>query len=134
LGGVLIEPQPTIKRYPHFDSDISPARAKQFVENPVLVAKHAFYPFIEYEKRWTRFAGKGESGDKKCRVIRYAARRDACIFSHYRAILAEKYEARLQDAGISGCVLGYRRIPASSGLSQSKHYYLWKRLMPCGDG
>jgi hypothetical protein len=85
---------------------------------------HAFYPFIEYEKHWTKFSDKGEKGKEKTRLIRYAARRDSCIFSHYRSLLEEKYESKLRHAGISDCVLGYRRIPSkpTSGNKCNIHF------------
>lgn len=51
----------------------------------------------------------------KSRPIRYAARRDAYILTHYRRILAEKYEERLSELGIPDCPIAYRKIPKGNG-------------------
>ena len=75
------------------------------------VIQHAFFPFIEYPERWTKFAFKGVKGKEKSRPIMYASRRDSCIYSHYREILAEAYEAEIKKRGIETAVLAYRRIP-----------------------
>ena len=104
-----------LKRYPHFDSLISAADARALATDPDRVAGHTFYPFMRYVQRWNRFAKKGESGKTKERPIRYAARRDAYIFSYYRHILAERYEAELSRVGLDNCILAYRSIPVSEG-------------------
>jgi hypothetical protein len=66
-----------LKRYPHFDSQISIQDAVALATNPKAVVAHKFYPFILYTNRWTRFAKRGEDGDEKKRPIRYASRGDA---------------------------------------------------------
>jgi Reverse transcriptase (RNA-dependent DNA polymerase) len=102
-----------LKKYPHFDPVISTKKAEAFATNPDCVAHHAFYPFIRYRQRWTRFAEKGGKGAVKERPIRYAARRDAYIFSRYRHLLSQHYEAELTRLGLDASVLAYRRIPAT---------------------
>jgi hypothetical protein len=101
-----------LKKYPHFDPIISSKAAKTLATDPMRVATHAFYPFLRYSMRWTRFAKKGKKGKPKERLIRYAARRDAYIFSYYRHLLSERYEAELDRCGLSRSVLAYRHIPA----------------------
>jgi len=104
-----------LKKYPHFDPLISACEAEALATDPDRVASHAFYPFMLYTQRWTRFAKQGLKGKHKKRLIRYAARRDAYIFSYYRHILSERYEAELQRLGLGASVLAYRRIPADGG-------------------
>ena len=104
-----------LKKYPHFDAFVSPDKATDYVTNREHVSRHPFYPFIHYKQRWTRFAPKGQNGVVKERPIRYAARLDAHIFSYYRHILSELYEAELARAELDGCVLAYRHIPISGG-------------------
>jgi len=99
-----------IRQYPHFDADISISEAQRVATDPVAVARHAFFPFIETTERWTRFAQKGISGKEKSRPLRKAARLDACIYTHYRSILVAAYEAELRKLGIEENVLAYRRI------------------------
>lgn len=110
-----ILPREKLKGYPQFDAVISADEAMKYVTNPSLVAKHPFLPFIEYEVAWTRYAPKGEQGKPKVRRIRYAARRDSYIYSYYRHILSELYEARLVKLGLQSSVLAYRRIQAATG-------------------
>jgi Reverse transcriptase (RNA-dependent DNA polymerase) len=108
----------SLKRYPHFDSDISADDAEMLVKDPARVSTHSFYPFIFYEQRWNKWAPKGETGKIKKRPIRYASRRDAYIFSYYRSLLATEYEKRLAIDGLGGSVLAYRKIIGVEGNGQ----------------
>jgi hypothetical protein len=102
-----------LKKYPHFDPVIPAKKAESYATDESCVAHHAFYPFIRYRQRWTRFAGRGEKGDVKERPIRYASRRDAYIFSRYRHALSQRYEAELTRLGLGASILAYRHIPAT---------------------
>lgn len=104
-----------IRKYPHFDGGLSAADAEALVTNPKAVARHTFFPFIESAQPWTKFAPKAVCGESKERPIRYAARRDACIYSCYREQLVGRYEARLISAGIADSIIAYRRIPKACG-------------------
>lgn len=86
------------------------AQVYALVSSPERVAAHAFFPFLRYVSRWTKFAKPGEAAKIKERPIRYACRADSYIFSYYRSILAEKYEERLSELGLDGSVLAYRRV------------------------
>jgi hypothetical protein len=100
-----------IKHYPHFDRRLSIKEAEEIVSSPSRVAKNKFYPFFLYHEKWQPFrvSEKGRP-EPKVRPIRYAARRDAYILTHYRRILAEKYEKRLSDLHIEHCPIAYRKI------------------------
>lgn len=104
-----------LKRYPHFDPPISASSAESLAKNPDRVASHKFFPFIRYHKNWNKFAPKGEKGEPKSRPIRYAARRDAYIFSYYRYLLSQRYEEELFKKGLSKNIIAYRRIIKPSG-------------------
>lgn len=104
-----------LKAYPQFDAVISASEAMAYAKDPLRVSKHAFMPFIEYEVSWTRFAPAGETGKRKERRIRYASRRDSYIYSYYRHLLSELYEAKLVEHGLAESVLAYRRIPNGRG-------------------
>lgn len=105
-----------LKRYPHFDSTISVEDAEALATSPARVARHSFYPFLRFIQKWNRFAPKGQHGKSKERPIRYAARRDAYIYSYYRHLLSHRYEAELARRGLSQSILAYRRIAdADSG-------------------
>ena len=103
-----------LKHYPHFDAHIPVNRIEELVNDPERVARHPFYPFLRYDLEWQPFrstdAGKP---NRKSRPIRYAARGDAYIFTHYRRMLSALYEERLHELGIQHCPIAYRRIPKS---------------------
>jgi len=105
-----------LKHYPHFDRRLSIEDAEGIVSDPELVAANKFYPFFLYHETWQPFrtTDKGRP-EPKSRPIRYAARRDAYILTHYRRILAEKYEERLAGLDIEHCPIAYRKIPKGNG-------------------
>jgi hypothetical protein len=112
-----------LKRYPHFDSQLSIQDAIALATNPKAVAAHKFYPFILYTNRWTRFAKKGELGDVKKRPIRYASRGDAYIFAYYRHLLTEKYEAVLAENSLGESVIAYRRVLNADGAGKCNIHF-----------
>jgi len=114
MGNWQVKPR-DIKPYPHFDRLISPKRAQDYVTDPTRVAKHKFYPFIQYVKRFRRFAKPGEKRIPKPRPIRYAARCDSLIFAYYRHLLAEAYEEKLSKLGLQDSILAYRRLRTAGG-------------------
>jgi hypothetical protein len=105
-----------LKHYPHFDAPLSVEEAMSLATNPERVRAHTFFPLLLYRQEWWPFGRKTDARpDKKSRKIRYAARGDAYIYAHYRHLLSERYESRLQEFGISDCVIAYRKIPAGKG-------------------
>ena len=105
-----------LKHYPHFDRRLSIEEAEEIVSDPDRVTSNKFYPFFLYHETWQPFRTSEEGRPKpKSRPIRYAARRDAYILTHYRRILAEKYEKRLSKLGIEECPIAYRKIPKWRG-------------------
>ncbi|SNR56728.1 reverse transcriptase domain-containing protein [Paracoccus sediminis] len=107
-----------LKNYPHFDSPISLREIRKLVTCKTRVASNTFFPFMRYEEGWQPYREKGAAKpDRKSRPIRYGARRDAYIFTHYRRQLSKLYEERLVTLGISDCPIAYRKIrkPGQSG-------------------
>jgi hypothetical protein len=113
-----------LKNYPHFDGLISPQKAQKYVTSSARVAKHNFFPFIQYVKRFRRFAKPGEKRIPKERPIRYAARLDSLIFTYYRHLLAGPYETELSKLGLENSILAYRRLklPTSKGGKSNIHF------------
>jgi hypothetical protein len=112
-----------LKRYPHFDTQLSIEDAVALATNPKAVVAHRFYPFILYTNRWTRFAKKGEEGDVKKRPIRYASRGDAYIFAYYRHLLTQEYEAALSKNLLDESVIAYRRIRDADGMGKCNIHF-----------
>jgi hypothetical protein len=108
-------PKSKIKSYPHFDPRVTEAQALELASDPSRVEKHAFYPFLQFDQHWTKYPAKGVPGKAKSRLICYASRRDAFIFSHYREKLNERYEDELRILGLTKAVIAYRRIPNPTG-------------------
>lgn len=109
-----------LKRYPHFDKFLPPTEIEAIVKDPKRVRSNAFFPFIQYIKSWQPFRSGNAPRKKKERPIRYASRRDACIFAYYRHVLSERYEALLSDLKISNCVIAYRKIPVGGDGGRGK--------------
>lgn len=118
---------PSLKHYPHFDKPIRPADIEKLVRDPEAVARNAFYPFLRFEEKWQPFRGKvSKSGGAKAskpevkrRELRFASRRDAYIYSYYRFLLQEPYEAELLARGLSASVIAYRRLKTPLGKGKS---------------
>ncbi|MDH2133147.1 hypothetical protein N5J77_18610 [Sphingobium yanoikuyae] len=106
-----------LKHYPHFDAPLKLSEIRSIVNSPVKVAHNAFFPLIQYEKRWQPFRGSkaNPKPDPKIRKIRYAARRAAYIYAKYRRILSPLYEARISSLGISDIPIAYRKIVGAGG-------------------
>jgi len=99
-----------LKRYPHFDKFLPLEEAHRIVTDPERVRSNPFYPFIKYTRSYQPFRDDKNKPEKKIRLIRYASRRDAYIFSYYRHLISEKYEPELERLGIKDCVIAYRKI------------------------
>jgi Reverse transcriptase (RNA-dependent DNA polymerase) len=108
-------PLKKIKRYPHFDAMASLDELTALATNPQAVDSNAFLPFLLYFKRWNSFQSLTKESKSKERPIRYASRRDGAIFSYYRHLLSERYEAALIGLEIQDCPIAYRKMPAASG-------------------
>lgn len=107
-----------IKHYPHFDRHLTLDQINALVTDPVAVSKNKFYPFFLYEESWQPFRKRDAAGKKpklKSRPIRYAARKDAYILTHYRRILSELYETELTLRRIGHCPIAYRKLTKPSG-------------------
>jgi hypothetical protein len=112
-----------LKRYPHFDPQLSVQDAISLATNPKAVVTHKFYPFLLYTNRWTRFAKRGEDGDVKKRPIRYASRGDAYIFAYYRYLITQEYEAALSKNCLDNSVIAYRRIRDTDGTGKCNIHF-----------
>lgn len=100
-----------LKQYPHFDKPLSADELSAIVRDPERVRSNAFFPFIQYTKKYQPFRSKVDRPAPKARLIRFASRRDAAIFSYYRHLLSEAYEASLTRIGIADVPIAYRKLP-----------------------
>lgn len=95
------------KAYAHFDRRCNISSCAAYISDPAKVAVHAFYPFIHYEKDYTKYSASG--GKKpKTRDICYAAHIDRCIYQYYSHLLNELYNERVENEGIARAAVAYR--------------------------
>ena len=107
------------KQYPHFDAPLPLKELADIANEPKRVEANSFFPFLQFKRSWVPFRADGYR-DPKERLIRFASRRDSAIFSRYRALLSDLYEAHLKTAGVDDAVIAYRRIPLSPGSPRGK--------------
>lgn len=106
------------RRYLHFDEPLGLSKAHELVSNPERVAKHAFWPLINYTIKTVKLKKIGSlSGLKKIpkdRPIAYASHSDSHILSYYCHQLSSLYEARLTSQNLSDNVLAFRSLAKSN--------------------
>jgi RNA-directed DNA polymerase len=105
------------KSYIHFDYRIfenDRGRVEKFVRDPKSVAKHAFYPFIQYSKKKYKIRDSGNGKvflDKSGqRLISYSAHLDSQIYGFYSDILGKAYESTLKKERLETCVVAFRSL------------------------
>ncbi|MBM4905465.1 hypothetical protein HYO34_22675 [Vibrio parahaemolyticus] len=104
--------------YLHFDLPISSVKAKRLVTNPELVAKHAFFPLINYSVESKKIS-KDKASSRidvtyKERPIAYSSHVDSHIYAYYAELLSVKYESKLKELELSECVLAFRGLGKSN--------------------
>lgn len=100
--------------YRHFGPDCNLATARSVVESPQAVARHAFWPFVRYDKRVRRFDYRSGEASYKVRSVQYPAHLDANIFAYYAERLSAHYEQRLGALGLADQVTAYRTLGRSN--------------------
>lgn len=107
------------RTYLHFDLPINVKKASKIVCNPELVAKHAFYPLINYTIEINK-VGKDPITKKvvqllpKPRPISYPAHVDSHIYAYYAKLLNREYEARLKESALNTSILAFRSLGKSN--------------------
>lgn len=115
------------KKYPHIGLPISIKDykwIKEYVEDPALVKKHSFLPFIHKsivqrkyraDKNVDRRNPCGKRvrivGKPKTRPILYSSHLDSQIFSYYNYQLSTKYEEYIKNKNFNTSIVAYRKIP-----------------------
>jgi hypothetical protein len=109
--------------------------ARAIATDPDTVSKWPFLPFLRHDIEIirTRENAKGCFTERpKSRPICYAAHKDAAIYSWYGTQLTERYEARLNQMGLSQCVTAFRPNSGKSNIHHAGEVFEWIRN--CGDG
>lgn len=100
------------KSYSHFDNKKQYEKCKKRVENREYIKRHAFYPFIYFEKEIVKFnKRKNEDFTKlesKKRKLFYSAHIDRYIYQYYGMELNDLYNKKALELGIDDVSLAYR--------------------------
>lgn len=96
------------KCYVHFDKRVLLDNTFNYISNPKRVARHAFYPFITYQKREIRYIEGDGRQEPKYRKICYAAHLDNKIYQYYSFLINKIYTHRAIADNIDRCVIAYR--------------------------
>ena len=97
------------KRYPHFDNKVHWRTVKGNVETPEYIIHHAFFPFIHYEQKMTKFPKKfiekkpegSKRDDPKTRQIMYSSHIDRYIYEYSRAVTPQIRQAGNRLSGLA---------------------------------
>lgn len=54
-----------------------------YVTNPKNIASHKFFPFISFEKDYTKYSNREKILKEKTRLLCYATHLDRCIYQYY---------------------------------------------------
>ena len=107
------------KSYAHFDYRTDIGQQRDYISNPINIAKHGFYPFIHYEIRMVKY-NRTKGKKTKTRDICYAAHIDRCIYQYYSFILNSLYNERLRRDGLDDVAVAYRTDTGKSNIHLSK--------------
>ena len=103
--------------YLHFDSPISFRKAQSIVMSPKRVARHSFYPLINYQIDSYKVSkdqfGKLQKKAKE-RPIAYASHVDSHIYAYYAWLLNTSYEKKIQATGLNDNILAFRSLGKSN--------------------
>lgn len=103
------------KQYKHIDKRISFDKVKNYVLNPLCVARHSFLPFIHYDLVTKKYSKQLKSGEtrgvlkEKRRSIYYAGHLDSYIYRYYSDMLNEKYDIWSVENNIDDMSVAYRK-------------------------
>lgn len=95
------------RSYAHFDAKVSLDTVWNFINDPIKVATHSFYPFIHFPKK-NRKMKSGHKVEPKIREIYYSAHLDRYIYQYYSFKLNQLYNERIKNDGIDHCAIAYR--------------------------
>lgn len=123
------EKQGRSRNYAHFDKRTNLKNSWNYITNPEKVAKHPFYPFIQFNICFTKY--NGNVIKKKERDICYSAHLDRCIYQYYGFLLNEKYNEYVDNHGFSDSVIAYRNNTGQNNIYFAKQAFDFIKQQPC---
>jgi hypothetical protein len=99
-----------VRSYLHFDSRVSLAFARKYIQDVEKVEAHSFLPFLACEKKTRRYNSKNRKTKPKLRHILYASHLDSHIYTWYSYQLNQQYEKIIRGQLLDECILAYRTL------------------------
>ncbi len=124
------------KPYPHFDLPLSEREAAGYVSNVHEIARHPFYPLIQYTltrpriKKLPSENGRTFVKEPKLRTIAYPSHKDGYIFAYYKFLLENPYEAWLVEKGLNEAVTAFRSSIKENNITLAKKAFDFIREHP----
>lgn len=107
------------KSYLHFDYRTRYSTVKDYVENPLWIVKHGFFPFIHKSNIQVKYQENGTNNRPikiKPRELYRASHLDSCIYKYYAAKLSERYDDEVAFRKIDENVAAYRTGKGKSNI------------------
>lgn len=79
-----------------------------YVTDSKNIASHKFFPFISFEKDYTKYNNREKKLKEKTRLLCYATHLDRCIYQYYSYLLNNLYNKRVRLDGTSNAAVAYR--------------------------
>ena len=79
-----------------------------YVTDPKNIALHKFFPFISFEKDYTKYNNREKKLKEKTRLLCYATHMDRCIYQYYSYRLSTLYNKQVRLDGTGNAAVAYR--------------------------
>lgn len=97
----------SIKKYAHFDRQVSIKTVWDEIREPQNIITHAFLPFIHSPLIFHKYS-KNKGRKDKIRQLYYSSHYDRCIYQYYSYLLNERYNIKADEVGINQTSIAYR--------------------------
>lgn len=100
------------KHYIHLDKKKKIENYQSYIDNPLKVKEHGFFPFIHFDITFKKYifnkVSKKKELKRKIRPIKYSAHLDRFIYQKYANDVNEKYNDFAKKKGIQKASIAYR--------------------------
>lgn len=113
------------KAYAHFGTrcTLKDDWVWNYVTVPKHIATHKFFPFISFEKDYTKYNSREKNLKAKYRSLCYATHLDRCIYQYYSFLLNNYYNKRVKDDRIDKVAVAYRTDLHKSNIHFAKEVF-----------
>ena len=115
----------TDKAYVHFGTrcTLKDDWVWKYVTVPQNIATHKFFPFISFEKDYTKYNSRDKKLKVKNRLLCYVTHLDRCIYQYYSFLLNNYYNKRVKNNGIDKVAVAYRTDLHKSNIHFAKEAF-----------